>query len=99
MYPAPGTMPADGTHVVHCSAAHGVCRIRYFAAAPLPSTSRNAAINRSTFCGRAVWPIRPIRQTLPASGPRPPPISMSCFSSSVFADGRLVQARRAGGRR
>ena len=42
-----------------------------------PSNPRSAPTSVVTDCSRAEWPIRPMRQPLPASSPSPPPTSMS----------------------
>ena len=41
-----------------------------------PTSSTSAASSSSTFARCEPWPIRPMRQTRPFSGPRPAPISM-----------------------
>jgi hypothetical protein len=41
-----------------------------------PSIRRSAPNSSTTFSGRAEYPIKPTRHTLPASSPKPPAISM-----------------------
>ena len=45
------------------------------------SPCSSAASTASTFSCRDDSPMRPMRHTLPASGPSPPPISMECSAS------------------
>ena len=60
-----------------------------------PSSSASARDERAPAArARAPTPITPIRHSLPASGPRPPEISMPWSSSSALADRGLVDVRR-----
>ena len=58
------------------------------------SAPANAACSSDTLARVEPDPISPTRQILPASGPRPAPISMPNSSRSVLAHARLVDARR-----